>query len=173
MATATATRPSPVAGTPRRRDEALPTPADADPVVWPELARLFHRYDVQAGRHRAGYLTLRLVVLVVGVAVTVVAAIDAPPAVVASLAAIVVVAEGAQQLFQLHTRSVAYRTAAETLRRENFLYVAGLAPYDDPATRLGRLAAFVQDITPGEYNEGLQILGLDGTPAAPSQPVNV
>jgi hypothetical protein len=164
MATATATRPTPVTGTSRRPDDALPTPPDADPVIWPELARLFHRYDGRARRHRVWYLTLRLVVLVVGVAVTVVAAIDAPPAVTATLAAVVVVAEGAQQLFQLHTRSIAYRTAAETLRRENFLYVAGLTPYDDPATRLGRLAAFVQDLTPGEYNEGLQILGWDGTP---------
>jgi hypothetical protein len=171
MATATATRPAPAAAAPRRRGETQPTPADADPVIWPELARLFHRYDVRAGRHRAGYLTLRLVVLVVGVAVTVVAAIDAEPAVTATLAAAVVVAEGAQQLFQLHTRSIAYRTAADTLRRENFRYVAGLAPYDDPATRLARLAAFIQERTPGEYDEGLQILGPDGT-AAPRQPVH-
>ena len=98
------------------------------------------------------YLGLRLVVLVVAAAVTVLAAVGAVPAVTASLAAVVVVAEGAQQLFQLHTRWISYRTAAESLRREAFRYVAGLPPYSDPTMRRTRLADVVQEITAAEHS---------------------
>ena len=142
--------PPPLPRIPQQRSNALPEPTDAGDLVWRELDREFTRYDRQAARHRIGYLALRMVVLAVGAAVTVLAAVGARPALTASLAAVVVVAEGAQQLFQLHTRWLAYRTAAEGLRRQAFRYVAGLAPYDDPATRRTRLAGALEEVTTGE-----------------------
>ncbi|MGY1804586.1 DUF4231 domain-containing protein [Blastococcus sp. SYSU D00922] len=146
------TQAPPLPRIPQQRADALPEPTDAGDLVWRELDREFTRYDRQAGRHRVAYLTLRMVVLAVGAAVTVLAAVGASPALTASLAAVVVVAEGAQQLFQLHTRWIAYRLAAETLRRQAFRYVAELAPYDDPATRRARLAAALEEVTTGEHD---------------------
>jgi hypothetical protein len=158
MSSATQNRPVAATIPAQRHAERLPLPADADDVVWRELDREFRRYDAAAGRHRVAYLTLRLVVLVVGAAVTVLAAIDAGPPITASLAAVVVVAEGAQQLFQLHTRWIDDRGAAETLRREAFLYAAQLPPYADFATRRLRLAAALQDVTSRETGERLTTL---------------
>jgi Protein of unknown function (DUF4231) len=144
------TQAPPLPRVPQPRSSALPEPADAGDLVWRELDREFARFDRQAGRHRVAYLSLRMVVLAVGAAVTVLAAVGAHPALTASLAAVVVVAEGVQQLFQLHTRWIAYRTAAEGLRRQAFRYVAGLTPYDDPATRRARLAGALEEVTGGE-----------------------
>jgi hypothetical protein len=158
MSGATQTQPAAVRGTPPQRASGLPAPPDADDVVWRELDREFRRYDAAAVRHRIAYLAMRLVALGVGAAVTVLAAIDAGPALTASLAAVVVVAEGAQQLFQLHTRWISYRTAAETLRREAFLYVAELPPYAEPALRRARLASVLQDVTSRENTAWLETM---------------
>jgi hypothetical protein len=55
--------------------------------------------------------------------------------------------EGAQQMFQFHQNWISYRGTAEALRRQAFLYVAEAGPFDDPATRRGRLAAILNDVT--------------------------
>jgi hypothetical protein len=144
---------------PPRRARSLPAPPEAaEDIVWKELEREFSRYDRGADLARIGYLVLRLVALVVGAIVTVLAAIDAGPGLTASLAAVVVVAEGAQQLFQAHTQWISYRAAAETLRREAFLYVARLAPYDDPTTRRVRLADVLRDVTSSENSAWLSTM---------------
>ena len=151
----TATQPPRAGGLPAPAD-----PAELADVVWQELVREFTRYDRWATQARIGYLALRLVALGVGALVTVLAATDAAPGLTASLAATVVVAEGAQQLFQAHTRWISYRSAAETLRREAFLYTAGLEPYSDgdPAVRRTRLGTAVRDITSSENTAWLRTM---------------
>ncbi|WP_448623956.1 DUF4231 domain-containing protein [Geodermatophilus sp. URMC 64] len=156
MSSAIQTPPAAVRSPRPQRAGALPAPPDAEDVVWRELDREFRRYDAAARLHRIAYLAMRLVALLVAAAVTVLAAIDAHPALTASLAAVVVVAEGAQQLFQLHTRWISYRTAAETLRREAFRYVAELPPYTEPALRRARLASVLQDVTSRENTTWLE-----------------
>jgi hypothetical protein len=136
-----------------RLPEGFPPPPDADDVVWREVVREFSRYNRQAVRSRIGYLSLRLVALVVGAVVTVLAAIDAPPAVTAGFAAVIVVAEGAQQLFQLHTHWISYRATAETLRRAAFLFAAGIEPYNDPQTCRGQLATVLRDTVAAENTD--------------------
>src|SRR3954470_24809939 len=126
--------PAPGDGTPPPREEddrSGPTPgADVLGQVEHELSE----YKRRGRNARLGYLTLRLVALVVGAAVTVLAAADVSPPVTASLAATVVVSEGIQQILQLHTHWLSYRDAIELRRHERFRYTNHLEPYDDDDT---------------------------------------
>jgi hypothetical protein len=82
----------------------LPEPAEVgeeELLVRCEFAAIFQWYERQATRTRTGYQVLRILALVTGATVTVLAASAAPPPVTASLAAAVVVLEGLQQVFQL------------------------------------------------------------------------
>ena len=45
------------------------------------------------------------------------------------LAAVIVVLEGAQQVYQFHERWITYRSTAEALKHERYLYLAKAGPY--------------------------------------------
>jgi len=137
----------------QRLEGNLPQPADPaerDDLLWQELNAQFHWYEAAATRTRFTYQALKVLALVLGAAVTVLAAISAPAALTASLAASVVILEGLQQVFQFHTNSITYRSAAETLRQHAFLYAVKLDPYEDSGTRRDRLAALMREVTSTE-----------------------
>ncbi|MGH3787708.1 MAG: DUF4231 domain-containing protein [Pseudonocardiaceae bacterium] len=75
------------------------------------------------------YKRVKLGQLVVGAAVPVFAGLQAAAAVTATLAALVVVAEGVQQLYQWQTNWLLYRSTAEALKHEKYLYLAAAGPY--------------------------------------------
>jgi Protein of unknown function (DUF4231) len=131
----------------------LPAPPDdaerRDPL-WQQLAAQFRWYDRSATRCRRGYQALKIATLILGGAVTVLAAIGASAWLTASMAAAIVGAEGVQQLFQLHVNWISYRATAEALRQQAFLYVARVGPYTDLATRRDRLADAISAITTTE-----------------------
>jgi hypothetical protein len=102
-------------------------------------------YDTKAGQSQKAYKRLKLAQLVVGATVPVVAALALPAAVTATLAALVVLAEGIQQLNQWQTNWILYRSTAEVLQREKFLYYAEAGPYKSP-DRDSRLAERVDDV---------------------------
>lgn len=140
--------------TPRTRWGAanLPTVASLDQQdpVWQELTRQFDWYHRSATLARLNHQLLKLIALGLGATVTVLAAVGAPPAPTASLAAGIVVLEGIQQLFQFHANWISYRATAETLRQHAFLYAAGVAPYEVSETRRQVLAAFLRDLLSNE-----------------------
>jgi len=119
-------------------------------VLWQQLVAQFRWYDQAAGRARVAYLTLKVVALVLSAVVTVLAAVGAFRALTAGLAAGVVVLEGVQQVFQLHPNWISYRSSAETLRQHAVLFVAAVAPYDDPGTRRNRVADLLSSVTAAE-----------------------
>jgi hypothetical protein len=134
----------------RRMSGHLPEPPrkeDRDDLLWQELTVQFGWYDKAATRSRLSYQVLKLTALAAGAAVTVLAALSAPAALTASLAGVIVVLEGAQQMFQFHPNWISYRGTAETLRHHAFLYVADVSPFDDPATRRDRLGVSLRDAT--------------------------
>jgi Protein of unknown function (DUF4231) len=125
-------------------------PAEQADVVWQALCAYFRWYDRIATSTRLSYQVLKVGVLILGAAVTVLAAIRAPSVLTAGLAAGVVVLEGIQQVFQLQSNWITYRSSAETLRQHAFLYVAKAYPYADAQTRRDRLAEVMRDITAKE-----------------------
>ncbi|MEV2221587.1 DUF4231 domain-containing protein [Nocardia vinacea] len=115
-------------------NERLHDPDEADPV-WTRLTDQLRWYSARSTAAQQAYKRVKIGQIVVGAAVPVVAALAAPPAVTAILAAVVVVAEGAQQLFQWHTNWFLYRSTAESLKHEKFLYLASAGPYGESDRR--------------------------------------
>lgn len=134
-----------------RLGNQLPAPEFEDPpsLVWRYVAAYFELYSRGATRNRVAYQIGRVATLLLAAAVTVLAAVGAPAALSASLAAAIVVIEGMQQLFQWHQNWISYRASAETLRRHAFAYAARTAPYDGE-DRAGRLAAMLTELTERE-----------------------
>lgn len=127
-----------------------PQPQDGDDLLWRELEAYLRFYDAAAWRARIWFQILKVIALLAGAAVTVLAAISAPAGLTASIGAAIVVLEGTQQLFQFHANWLSYRSAAEALRQHAFAYVAGVTPYDDLASRRQQLAAALSTIVSKE-----------------------
>jgi len=86
-------------------------------------------YSRKSAAAQKAYKQLKLGQLMVGTAVPVIACLEISSALTAALAAVVVVAEGVQQLYQWQTNWVQYRSTAEALKREKYLYLAAAGPY--------------------------------------------
>src|SRR5690348_8691981 len=115
------TRVSAVPDVPAGQDTADPT--------WARLEEELGWYDRKSQAAQHAYKRVKLAQLAVGAAVPVVAAVSGARLVTAGLAAFVVVAEGAQQLYQWQTNWVLYRATAESLKHEKYLYLACAGPY--------------------------------------------
>ncbi len=110
-------------------DERQPAPTSERGPAWDRLEDQLDWYDRKSVIAQRAYKRVKLGQLIVGATVPVVAGLQAPAAVTATLAAIVVIAEGAQQLYQWQTNWVLYRSTAESLKHEKYLYLAGAGPY--------------------------------------------
>lgn len=97
--------------------------------AWNRLEDQLGWYDRKSVAAQRAYKRVKLGQLIVGAAVPVIAALQVSAAVTATLAALVVVAEGTQQLYQWQTNWVLYRSTAEALKHEKYLYLAAAGPY--------------------------------------------
>ncbi|MGE5361724.1 MAG: DUF4231 domain-containing protein [Bacteroidales bacterium] len=48
-----------------------------------------------------------------------------------ALSTTIILLEGVQQLYQWHTNQVSFRSTAEALKQERYLYLAQAGPYTD------------------------------------------
>ena len=108
--------------------EAVPAPAAEDPT-WERLEDQINWYDRKSGQNQRGYKRLKLVELAVAAALPVVAGLQSPIWVTGGLAAVIVVLEGVQHLYQLQEHWITYRSTAEALKHERYLYLAKAGPY--------------------------------------------
>jgi hypothetical protein len=129
---------------------SLPDSQDEPDIVWQHLRAEFAWYQQAATRTRLGYQIMKTVSIAVAATVPVLAAVEAPPVWTASFAAVVVVLEGIQQLFQLHTNYLSYRSSAEALRQMAYRYAGRVGPYKDTATRRDTLAEELQGVLSDE-----------------------
>jgi Protein of unknown function (DUF4231) len=113
---------------PARPIEAVPPPAVEDPT-WERLEDQIGWYDRGSSNNQRRYKWLKLLELAVAAALPVVAALDSPLWVTGGLAAVIVVLEGAQHLYQFQEQWITYRSTAEALKHERFLYLAKTGPY--------------------------------------------
>jgi hypothetical protein len=113
---------------PTRPIEAVPTPAAEDPT-WERLEDQINWYDRKSGDNQRRYKWLKLLELAVAAALPVVAGIGSPVLVIGALAAVIVVLEGAQHLYQFQEHWITYRSTAEALKHERYLYLAEAGPY--------------------------------------------
>lgn len=108
--------------------EAVPAPATDDPT-WARLEDQIGWYDRKSMDSQRWYKWLKLLELAVAAALPVVAAVHSPVWVTGGLAALIVVLEGAQHLYQFQEHWITYRSTAESLKHERFLYLAEAGPY--------------------------------------------
>lgn len=113
---------------PARPIEAVPAPAAEDPT-WERLEDQIGWYDRRSGDNQRRYKRLKLLELAVAAALPVVAGVKSPVGVTGGLAAVIVVLEGAQHLYQFQEHWITYRSTAEALKHERYLYLAEAGPY--------------------------------------------
>jgi hypothetical protein len=120
----------------------------------PALGRLEDQlgwYERSAARSQRSYRLLKLIQLVLAAAIPVAAAAGADSILLGVLGGIVVVGEGVQQLFHFQENWISYRTTAEALKQEKFLYAAQAGPYRQPDGAPGVvLAERVETLLAGE-----------------------
>jgi Protein of unknown function (DUF4231) len=78
----------------------------------------------RAATTSARYKLLKLLELVVAATLPVVAGVGSPVWVAGGLAAVIVVLEGVQHLFQFQEHWITYRSTAEALKHERYLYLS-------------------------------------------------
>src|SRR5664279_1602304 len=124
----------------------VPTdPGDAADLVWAEFCGQFKSYDRSASRSRLAYQWSKVLAIAIAAAVTVCAAIGAVAWVTATLAALVVVLEGLQQMFQWQRNWIEYRRTAESMRQRGLAFAARTGAYTGPDRR-DRLAGVLQEV---------------------------
>ena len=107
---------------------AVPATPAEDPT-WDRLEDQLGWYDRRSGDNQRRYKWLKLLEIAVAASLPVVAAVHSPVWVTGGLAAVVVVLEGAQHLFQYQQNWITYRSTAEALKHERYLYLAKAGPY--------------------------------------------
>jgi hypothetical protein len=104
-------------------------PAAGESPAWDRLVDQLDWYDRQSRSAQRAYKQVKVAQLVLAAGVPVAVASAAPALLTALLGAFVVVLEGIQQLYQWQTNWVLYRSTAESLKHEKFLFLAGAGPY--------------------------------------------
>jgi hypothetical protein len=101
----------------------------AEDPTWDRLEDQIGWYDRKSGENQRLYKWLKLLEIAVAAALPVVAAVHSPVWVTGGLAAVIVVLEGAQHLYQYQEHWITYRSTAEALTHERYLYLAQAGPY--------------------------------------------
>lgn len=104
-------------------------PRSASDVTWERLEDQIGWYDAKSRRSQALYKRLKLLEMAIAASLPVVAAMESAVWVTGSLAALIVVLEGGQHLYQFQEHWITYRSTAEALKHEHFLYLAAAGPY--------------------------------------------
>ena len=108
-------------------------------------------YDQRSARNQRSFKVLKVLVIVVAAVIPLVAGLGLPPWVPGVLGVIIAVAEGIQQLYQYHANWIAYRSTAEALKHEKYLYLAKAGPYAAKQDPLPLLAERVESLVSQEH----------------------
>ncbi|NMO93522.1 DUF4231 domain-containing protein [Actinomycetospora sp. TBRC 11914] len=125
--------------------------AERPDPTWERLEDQLRWYSQASRRAKSSFQRLKVAELIVGATVPVVAALQVPAAITAVLAALVVIAEGVQQLFGWQRDWLGYRGVLQSLKREKFLFLAHAGPYTGP-DRTGVLAARIETLMAQEHS---------------------
>ncbi|MGH3013718.1 MAG: DUF4231 domain-containing protein [Gaiellaceae bacterium] len=142
MAIAEPTR-KPPAAVPPEAGEGNPTLQRLeDQIAW---------YDRSSARCQQRFKWLKAVVIAAAAAIPVVAAFDVPVYVAGILGAVVVVTEGLVQVNQYHQNWITYRSTAEALKHEKYLFLARADVYSGSSKPLQLLAERIEGLISQEH----------------------
>src|SRR4051794_4009520 len=126
------------------------TGSQPDHPAWTRLVDQLAWYDRKSVASQRAFKRLKVIEVVLAAAIPVVAGLRWPTWVTAVLGAAVVVLEAVQQLYQWQTNWVLYRSTAEALKHEKFLFLSGAGPYAR-TDRLPVLAERVEGLVSQEH----------------------
>jgi Protein of unknown function (DUF4231) len=129
--------------------EAVPATAETDPT-WARLEDQIAWYERHSRDSGGRYKLLKLLEIAVAAALPVVAAVHSPVWVTGGLAALIVLFEVSLHLYQLQEHWIAYRSTAEALKHERYLYLAEAGPYVG-SDRHRELAERLEDLISQEH----------------------
>ena len=129
--------------------------SELDHPAWARLVDQLEWYSRKSSAAQRAFKWVKVVQLVIGAAVPVVAGAGGPALLTAALGAAVVVLEAVQQLYQWQTNWVLYRSTAEALKHEKYLFLSSAGPYAT-ADRLRVLAERVEGLVSQEHAKWTQ-----------------
>jgi hypothetical protein len=97
-------------------------------------------YGDASERNKRWHFGLKLVGLGAAAALPVLSVMPAASTVIAGLGALILVLEGVQQLFQYQQSWMSFRSTAEDLKHEKYLFIASGGPYQTAKRPVGLLA---------------------------------
>jgi uncharacterized protein DUF4231 len=108
-------------------------------------------YDAKSGENQRRFKVLKGIQLVSAAAIPVVASFNADPEIAAVLGGLIVVVEGFQQLNQYQQNWALYRSNAEALKHEKFLFLARAGPYAHSKNGVSLLADRIEGLISQEH----------------------
>jgi hypothetical protein len=108
-------------------------------------------YDEKSTFNQRRFKLFKSAQLLSAAAVPVVATLDMDAAILAALGGAVIVLEGFQQLNQYQQNWSSFRSTAEALKHEKFLYLAGAGPYRHSKRPLPLLADRIEGLISQEH----------------------
>ena len=132
----------------------LPHQGPAPPKAFPAWARLEDQirwYDSHSLHNQHWFKGLKLVQILVAAAIPVAAGLEAPMWLVGGAGALIVALEGVQQLQQYQQNWTTYRSTAERLKHEKFLFLARSGAYASAERPEGLLAERVEGLVSQEH----------------------
>lgn len=120
----------------------------------PTLQRLEDQiawYDRQSARCQQRFKVLKALELAAAAAIPVVAGFGVPVYVAGILGAVVVVTEGVLHVNQYHQNWITYRSTAESLKHEKYLFLAGADVYSGSRKPLRLLAERIEGLISQEH----------------------
>ena len=126
------------------------TTSSASPA-WARLEDQITWYNTKSQTNQRWFKWLKLCQIVAAAAIPVAAAESAPAWLISGTGALILVLEGVQQLQQYQQNWTNYRSTAERLKHEKFLFLAHAGPYAAAANPEALLAERVEGLVSQEH----------------------
>ena len=104
-------------------------PEGPDNATWARLESQLKWYSRNSRSSQRWYKSLKVLQITLAAAIPAAAALGASTGVAAVMGGLIALCEGVQQLFRFHTDWTSYRSTAEALKREKYLFLAGVGDY--------------------------------------------
>jgi hypothetical protein len=124
---------------------------DTDNPTYDRLENQIRWYADSSEANQRRFKIFKAAQLLCAAAIPVVATLDMHAAVPAALGALVVVLEGFQQLNQYQQNWSSFRSTAEALKHEKFLYLANAGPYANTRRDVALLADRIEGLISQEH----------------------
>jgi Protein of unknown function (DUF4231) len=126
-------------------------PVEAEGPTWDRLEDQIDWYSRRSSYNQRMFKWLKIAQVASAAAVPVAAGLDGPVYVTGGLGAVIVVLEGLQQMNQYHQNWITYRSTAEALKHEKYLFLARAGPYGNAGDATALLAERVEGLVSQEH----------------------